>query len=351
LLHISFDAYSFRIGKFDGIVNVWKAIYESPVQTVDLLIHSFSDLPPELYYFVDKVGQQRVVNLNLLVHSNNDILSLKLINSWRRLAKVSLLRPPPQSRLSDFLNKSIDWAQLIQNPSLEVLSLKFLHLRSLPAQLRGLELDYPGPLPLTTWKVICALVSLTSLSLKFDMKQSQDEWHCPHEFKSKTLSNLYFRTGDGDDLVTLLKPILFVCKSLTSLSIRLDGRVGENLINSIFTSKQLLNIQIKGVPAAYNFQDLLDATRNCGPVESLCIPFPGKPFKREKVTLDHAKLLSSCFPVLRELRFYTPRHGIHPGWYKNTLIDSSSIFLERCTSYDETDQTLIIYLNRLRQYL
>lgn len=350
LLHIFIDVECSSLRRFDGFLNVWNAIYESSAQRIDLILHRFTSLPSEIYRLMDLVGRERTISLALLVHSINDIRSLKFINPWRNLVAVTLHGSHLFCQSSALRNENIDWRELIPNPSLSMLSLRWLHVHSLPPQLRHLELDYPGVLPVTTWKAICDLVSLTSLSLQFNTKQSQDDWDGSHKFKSENLRRVDFCTKNGDDLLTLLEPILFVCKNLISLSINFKGSVGQNLINSVFTGTKLSYIQIKAPRAEYNFQDLFATTRNSGPVKSLCIPFPSKGIRREHLTLEHAKFFLSCFPMLSEMRFHALRHGGNPQFSKKCLIDGSSACLDRCTFYDETAETLNLYLNQLSHY-
>ena len=129
----------------------------------------------------------------------------------------------PSSRSPDsFLKQCIDWAKLCQNPSFNKLSLQLLSIQSLPAHLCSLQLWYSDFLPLTTWEVICNLVLLKSLHLSLgNMKQSQDDWNSPREFKLQDLRHLALHARqDGAsraNFITLFEFILPVCNNLTSL--------------------------------------------------------------------------------------------------------------------------------------
>jgi hypothetical protein len=311
----------------NGIINVLAALLASQVPRIDLFLAEIQH-PKDFYPLITCLGK-RLFNLTIPAHTIPSTFVLEALQHFQRLQMLTI--KAPRHSIPTILDEETNWKEILENHSLQTLSLDTLTVQSLPVHIKNLKLFGLGSgLPVNTWNVVCYLQHLESLHLdyayyqegsgyyqegsgfpKFD-REFDDDY--TNEFKSQNLRHFILSSNhDGNHRFNpIIRPILKACKHLRSFFLETWGSIGPGFLLDLSIATELSHVDICAFGPDYTLGDVVLAVQRLTGLESLKLSFPKS--NLERVSLDQCKvLLSSC----RRLREFVFR--LSPAWKRHFL--------------------------------
>lgn len=282
--------------------SILKALSNVDHVNFELLLGQQTSFTSIHQYHIEKRLQRLAISSSLYPPDVPNSIFSGTLRSLEQLKSLEIYCSPTAS----IFHSACDWAQLLPASVRELYFCTF-NITQLPENLQVLELEHGrdgADLTASMLATIFEFNSLEQLSLK---NTSLSSANIPNHFGSKNLRRFSFKSRSDFDICEILRPIVSATQHLQILSLETSADVGTDQLKlALVHNNALIDFQLYGKRAMYNFDDLIEAARQQRRLERMNISYPCSGSTPQHITFLHSHDLSSCLSQLKEVTLRLP---------------------------------------------